>query len=181
MKKKIFTILSMFTMDALILHLISLSIGMLINNLNYFLLSITSRIVSVFFLVHMIMGIVKLLRIENKSISYLKYNYKTLIQRISAFLMIIFLILHIILAKPLENINSLEIGQRILVFFIEEIFFIVVLTHIYISVPKAMLSLGNIENEDSVKKQEKIELIKEGVLLAFSSISLIIYVFGGLQ
>jgi len=179
-KTKIFAIPSLLLMDALILHLVALSIGMFLNNIEYKLLGITSRIVNIFFIVHVIMSFIKLSKVENKKMTYLKYNYKTLIQRMSGGLMILFLVLHIVLTKPLENVNDLNIVQRLFLFLGEGVFFAIVLTHITVSSPKARLALGAITTMEQVEKAEKVEIIKNSILLVLSLVALAVYIFGGL-
>ena len=127
---------------------------------------ITAIAPCVVFVAHALLSLYKLLFVHDKvkGFCYPKYNIKTLIQRISAILMVITLPFHI-KAFPLMFAGLfLFWPDRMALVAIELIFFLTMFVHMAISIPRACITFGDIRFDETEKKIQTISYIACAIL-----------------
>ena len=147
---KINAIFSLICTLLIMIHSISLALWMLSFGSIPQAPSSIPRGLTVFFVIHAIISIIKMISVnkgkqKNKYNSYVKLNTPTIIQRVSGILLIIFTWLHI--AGTIGIMQPPQVVHAI----VPPLFFTLVLTHVAISTSKAFITLG-IGNAAFIKK-----------------------------
>lgn len=155
--KKINAVLSMLTVLLLFAHSTYEIIAYSFFIYDVSVVKILARSFMTVAIIHVIISIIILLFFHEKKLltKYGKYNWRTLIQRISALAVIVLLAIHIKTANYLLSDGKTMAGI-ITVLIIEFLFFTSVMLHIGSSFSRAMISLGIITAK---KTQTRVDII----------------------
>ena len=87
---------------------------------------------------------------DSKKITYAKLNSKTLLQRISAGAIVLLLAPHITLFSLLSKVGG-KGPFAILIYSLDVLFYLAIFTHVPISFPKALITLGLLSDPKKLK------------------------------
>ncbi len=159
--KKTNAYLSIFIMIILVVHAAYELVAFCLMYYNPLLSKITGFLTAGTVTAHAIISVICLFVLhDSKSISYIKLNIRTVIQRICALLMVVLLPVHISAFDLLgKNVGA---PGYILTEAAQVLFYAAVFTHIAISFEKSLITLGWLEKEST---RQRLNLITAVVCL----------------
>lgn len=165
--KKINAVLSLLTTLALLVHVGCIVICYLAFIYNPTLIKMTARPFMLLTCLHAIIGLAMLLFASDGAWldSYPKQNAATILQRVSAILLIPLTVLHVKLFKLLTA--CAEGGQWTgftLLMLTQPIFYGTVFTHVAVSITRALVTLGLLSSMEKKKKIDRVIYIVCAVL-----------------
>lgn len=172
--KKLNAILGLLSAVAVLFHMGYNSFAYLAFYYNPVLKQWASIPLMVLVCAHAVLGMCSVFLLgDGTSLStYPAKNRKTLIQRISAALIFPLLILHINTFELLKNSSSeRNWALFVLLLIVQIIFYAVITVHTSISISKAFISLGMIENEKNLKLLDRIAWCIFGLAFIITSIA----------
>lgn len=166
--KKLNAFLSVFLSIVLVLHVLYTLVSYLIFYYNPMLSMIFGNLVLWVMVAHMLCSIVNVLWLhDSKSISYLALNRQTLIQRISAVVMVLTLLPHINSFKLFKLAGA---GGFWLIEGIQLLFFAAVFSHISVSFSRAFISLGLLGDNRIRRRLDKAVTIVCAILFLAAAV-----------
>lgn len=176
--KKINSVLSIFTIVVIVMHIAfscrTLLTGWYSKEISYVLPMLLYVTVGVHAMLSMY--IVFLVHDESSVTKYKKQNISTVIQRLSAILMLVMLHPHISIFSQFKPGATFEPSMAIPTILVESVFYIAVLSHIALSIPKCVVSLGLLHSEESLKIVKIISNIVCTIIFIFTLVALIVCV-----
>lgn len=176
--KKINSVLSIFTIVAIIIHIAfscrTLLTGWYSKEISHTLPMVLYVIVGIHAVLSMY--IVFFVHDESSAAKYKKQNMSLIIQRISAVMMLVMLHPHITIFSQFKPGATFEPSMAIPTVLIEAFFYISVLAHIATSVPKCVVSLGLLRSEESLKIVRIISNAVCAIIFIFTLVALIVCV-----
>lgn len=127
-------------------------------------------------------GIVFFAHDKGNGLKYPKLNVRTIIQRVSAVLMVIMIIPHINNFKILSSLAETNRVLFMIVLFSQMLFYAAVLLHVAVSVSNAFISLGLIQTEKNRRTVDMVVWILCAVVFAAASFVILrtqLVMFGG--
>lgn len=176
--KKINGVLSIFTIVTIITHIAlssrTLLTGWYSKEISYVLPMLLYVTVGIHAMLSMY--IVFFVHDESSITKYKKQNKSTAIQRLSAIFMLVMLHPHITIFSQFKPGATFEPSMAIPTVLIEAVFYISVLTHIALSIPKCAVTLSLVHSEESLRIVKIISNVICAIVFIFVLISLIVCV-----
>lgn len=179
--KKINSFLSLITSVALFAHIAMACRTLATGWFHPVISNVIPGITACLVLFHAVLSICILIFVHDGSdLKYAKNNVATILQRITAVLIIALLYFHLNAYSHVVSGISLTTVQTVLHIITEFLFFAVVITHVAISIPKSVITLGLVSSESNVKLIERISYILGAVIMAAAGISMLRYFIMGI-
>ena len=180
MIKKVNAVLGLLTTALILFHIIYETVSFLTFSYDPFLTSLIAHILTFGVVLHVILSIIMLLFIHDKGngFKYPKLNIRTLIQRISAVLIIFVTALHVNTFKLMNSVLN-DTGTFCLIVISQVLFYAIVLLHISLSFSNSLITLGLISSHKARKRADIASFSLCAFLFAAASFSVIrvIYIF----
>lgn len=124
---------------------------------------------------HIIMSIIMVLyRHEGKNFfKYAKVNKVLVIQRVTGFVIMIIVFIHMNAFKLITLGQPLELGTKIFTLVTETIFFLAICIHLAYSFSKSLITMGLIRTENAKKKADIAAKVVCGLLFLVTMVSII--------
>lgn len=180
MIKKLNAVLGLVTILLMLVHVISMSL--LLNGSIQFHkeLIYIAMIFILLFIIHIFVSVVIMFFFNDGSspMQYPSLNVRTIIQRSTAIIMVIFFHMHFEhYTKTAADGTLIFVQPDIGIFLAEAVLIITVVMHAAISLPKAFITLGITDNEKRMKKIVRVSDIVGIVITLFAIVSLFMYCF----
>ena len=117
---------------------------------------------------------------DGAELAYPKYNASTILQRVSALLVLVLLHIHMKAYAHMATGTALSAGQTAFFCVTELLFFASVLTHIAVSVSKGVITLGLTTSAKAVSVIDRITYIVCGLAMLAVSGGMLSFFMGGL-
>lgn len=179
--KRINSFLSLITSVALLAHIAMACKTLATGWFHPVISNVIPGIVACLVLFHAVLSICILIFVHDGSdLKYAKNNVATILQRLSAVLIIALLYFHLNAYAHVVSGISLTTIQTVLHIITELLFFAVVITHIATSVPKSFITLGFVSSESKIKLIERISYILGAVIMVAAGVSMLRYFIVGI-
>lgn len=179
--KKINAVLGLSIIAALICHGGTMTYSLITYWYNYTICKFFAHAAVVLMILHALMSICIFFFLhDGSSISYSRLNTSTLIQRITAVLMIIFIHFHTTAYAHMATGESLSAGKTVFVLITEYIYIISVFLHTSVSFSKALITLGLISSAKTARRVDKAAYIICGVFTLGALYGITAFFVGGL-
>lgn len=179
--KKINSFLSLITSVVLLAHIATACRTLATGWVHPVISNVIPGITACLVFFHAVLSICILIFVHDGSdFKYAKNNVATILQRISAILIIALLYFHLNAYAYVVSGISLTITQTILHIITELLFFAVVITHVSISTPKSFITLGLLSSESKVKLIERMSYILGAVIMVAAGGAMLRYFIMGI-
>lgn len=179
--KKINAVLGLSIIAALICHGGTMTYSLITYWYNYTICKFFAYAAVVLMILHALMSICVFFFLhDGSSISYSRLNASTLIQRVTAVLMIIFIHFHTTAYAHMATGESLSAGKTFFVLITEYIYILSVFLHTAVSFSKALITLGLISSTKTARRVDKAAYIICGVFALGALYEITAFFVGGL-
>ena len=164
MIKKVNTILSLLTFTLLVIHVGYLTVSYLLFFYNPIATAVTGLSLEAAFILHAILSAISVFGAhDSRTIAYKKMNIATVLQRITAVMMIVLLPVHISFSNLLNGEGTPR--QAFYIFIaVQLLFYGSIFTHVAVSFSKALISLGWLQDDDKRRKIDRTAAVICAVL-----------------
>lgn len=179
--KRINSFLSLITSVALLAHIAMACKTLATGWFHTVISNLISGIVACLVLFHAVLSICILIFVHDGSdLKYAKNNVATILQRLSAVLIIALLYFHLNAYTHVVSDISLTTIQTVLHIITELLFFAVVIIYITTSVPKSFIKLGFVCSENKIKWIERISYVIGAVIMMATGGAMLRYFIMGI-
>ncbi len=170
MIKKANAILSLLTLCLLVVHAGYQTVSYLLFFYNPVATAVTGMSLEAAFVLHAILSAISVFGAhDSKTISYKKLNIGTVLQRITAVLMIVLLPPHIAFSVLL-NKGVVPKQTFYIIIAVQILFYGAICTHVAVSFSKALISLGWLVDDDKRKKIDRTVAVICAVLFVIIAV-----------
>ena len=184
--KKFNAVCALILTALLIIHITISLVFMLTGLYNLNLTLIAARALSLTCIVHIIVSLTVLFIIRDradkskygsqKAKTYPALNMRIMIQRVTGLALLVMIHFHIATFQSfIYDFKPLTFGGKAFAFFIEALFFGIVLLHLAVSFSRAFISLGLIRSEETEKRLDRGAFFTCGALFVIIIISLAVF------
>lgn len=179
--KKLNSILGILLILALLGHAATMGYSLWTGWYNFPLCKMLARATAALAAAHGFLSILIMFTAhDGGNFRYKKLNRATLIQRISAVMILVFLHSHIKAYAHMATHAQLTTGQSIFFMVTELLFFAAVMSHTAVSVSKAAITLGLVDSPSKIKMIDKAAYILCAAIMAFIAGGMLSFFIGGL-
>lgn len=159
-------------------HLLVMSYSMATGWYNYIICKTLARATGIAISIHAILSIIVVLFLHDgtKVGYYAKKNTKTMIQRITAIMILIFVHLHVKAFGFIVEEAALSVAEKVFILVTEYVFFGANFMHLTVSFSKSLITMGLLRSDAKEKLINKIMLVINVVLMCISVISLTLFI-----
>lgn len=159
-------------------HLLVMSYSLATGWYDYNICKTLARATGVVISIHAILSIIVVLFLHDgvRVGYYAKRNTKTIIQRVTAIIILIFVHLHVKAFRFIVQGTHLSTTDKIFILVTEFIFFGANFLHLTVSFSKSLITMGLLRSDDKEKLINKIVLVINVVLMCVATISLTLFI-----